>query len=197
MIYSVIGQWLLDGKSPHTELPVLETRRVVKPGDRFTMAIAQVLIGKDAGRVIELIKTPARAFNGAGSAYAIYSSKDARKWHVGQELAIQLGRGQRALGRTPPIASIRRQDVRAMTQDDARDSGFNNVYQYLAVWCEMHDPQVTIFEVVPGVWLGGLKTEFKRGVCWGQDFMLGELYQRPADRYDAWVIRFEGTGAML
>lgn len=182
MICSVIGQWLLDGKSPHTGLPVLETRRVVAPKE--FVALRHVPFGwtLDAGESV--IDEIAIQTNAGGGGYVKYA--------VGKTYAIQPGRGQRALGRTPRVASIRRQDVRTMTQGDAAASGFDNVYQYLAVWCEMHDPQVTILEVVPSVWLGGLKTEFKRGVCWGQnEFMLGELYQRPDDRYDAWVIRFE------
>lgn len=195
MQFSTIGQWLLDGKSPHTGLTVTETRRIVKPGDRFTMAIGQVVIGKDHGRVIELVKTPVQALSKDRPVYAVYSASGARKWHVGQTLAIQPARGQAAIGRTPPIASITRQDVRDMTPEQAVASGFKSLEDYWYVWTAMHDRPLGFQRD----WDLNLTKQhygwFRRQpnqVITSLELLPELMHERPAERYNAWALIFEG-----
>lgn len=189
MQFSVIGKWLIDGVSPHTGLPVLETCRIVAhpklqqqcDGDWFydgAVWSARVWKGYDDTRDY----VPCRDGGIATRAHA--------KYRIGQTYSIQLGRGQKSIGRTPPIESIYRQDVREMTPQQARWRGFTSIEAYLDVWTRMHDPAVLLLEPIPGKggWLGGLKRKWKQGVVW-HDLISG-LCERPAERYDAWVIRF-------
>lgn len=157
MQFSVIGQWLIDGKSPHTGQPVLETCRIVKPGHLDCRT-------------------------SKGDVMYIINADDRIIYQVGKTYAIQPGRGQKSIGRTPPIVSIRRQDVREMTQDDAIARGFSNSCHYLQVWCEMHDPKA----------LTAWRTGFK-DTC-GNFFDVLRAWGK-LERYDAWVLRFAANPA--
>ena len=153
MQFSIIGQWLIDGKSPNTGQPVLETCRIVKP-EHFDW--------KCGDEKIFFVPPYRRGYY--DSPRVVYA--------VGKTYAIQSGRGQKAIGRTPPLASIRRQDVRTMTLDDAVRRGFASVENNLLFWTQMHDPTAN-------------------AICW-RDESFACLRHRPADRYDAWVLTFEG-----
>lgn len=149
MIFQIIGQWVLGGKSPHTGLPVTQTRRLIKDTQGFN---------------------PARG---------VYSSTPAGLhylYEVGKSYAIQLKRGGKAVGRIPPLTSIRKQDVRQMTHEDAIASGFNSVAQYIETWAWMHDRT-------------GLRRARSQGAHRGtQGEFIDWFQQRPAERYTAWVL---------
>lgn len=84
--------------------------------------------------------------------------------------AVQPGRGQKAVGRIR-ITHIRREDVRNISEEDARAEGFTDIDDFLETWCGMHDPSILPF----------FTAMYRRG--W--------LETQPASRYDAWVIAFE------
>lgn len=68
------------------------------------------------------------------------------------------------------ILTIRREDVRNISNDDIRAEGYPHARDFLHVWCAMHDPIL------------------ERGL-WGE----AQLMARPADRYQAWALTFEVT----
>jgi hypothetical protein len=130
MLFLMIGQWLIDGESPHTGEPVNQTRRMVKSGDSpwklgRTNPMHPLILCKvtlDGGRT---------------------------RYEVDKTYAIQLGRGMKAIGRTPPLKAIwQEDDVRDISYANARASGYKCAVHYLfEAWCPMHDPlMVTEFE---------------------------------------------------
>jgi len=114
-------------------------------------------------------------------------------YQVGQCYAIQLGRGQQAIGRTPQLASIQRQDVREMTLQQAIDSGFKGTPEYLMVWTKLHDAPAYNYA----------QCDLLARHCQSEDFNFDYwvriegakwfryLKSRPSERYDAWVLRFD------
>lgn len=170
MQFSVIGQWLIDGKSPHTGQPVLETCRVVKPGQGAWYYFD--------GRI-----------------RSIYTPSHLISYQVGKNYAIQYGRGQKSVGRTPVVERIYRQDVREMTGDDATARGFCSVLDYLQVWVAMHDPRAHSYLMCD---LG--RRDYQDARAWQMDHAneWGQyLRGRAPENFDAWVLRFaapSGTG---
>lgn len=164
MQLNIIGKWLIDGRSPNTGLPVLETRRLAKITHEWDGSIN--------------LKTHETIVNRVGALPSRHTL-----YEVGKTYAIQLGRGKPAIGRTPPIARLRRQDVRDMTHEDAIASGFNSVGHYLETWCAMHDPDA----------LSRWNAPRKRGLEATVGDFMRLVEQRPAEHYDAWVIRFADT----
>ena len=116
------------------------------------------------------------ADTGAGETYHVYIEGVYRNrrplWKVGNTYAVQPGRGQKAVARIR-ILQISKQDVRHITAEEARAEGFNSEVEFFEVWCKMHDPKG--FELLAKPYYGH----------W-MDFL-----HRPAERYTAWVIRFE------
>lgn len=88
-------------------------------------------------------------------------------YQVGKTYAAQPGRGKPAVARIR-IESIARQDVREISAPSARREGFDTWMEFLDVWIAMHDKQMV------NKWEHWIK----------------RLEDRPAERYDAWVIRF-------
>ena len=79
------------------------------------------------------------------------------------------------------ITAIRREDVRNISEADARAEGFESPSDFLATWCTMHD----------SVWA-------KRERCFiapSSDLivkaLLDEMRTRPSTRYTAWALSFE------
>ena len=88
-------------------------------------------------------------------------------YEVGKIYAVQPGRGKPAVARIQ-ITDIRREDVRNISNDDVRAEGYRHVRDFLHVWASMHD------------------STLERGT-WGEH----KLMERPAKRYQAWVLTFE------
>lgn len=84
-------------------------------------------------------------------------------WQVGKDYAIEPHRGVRSVGRYR-VEAIWRQDVRTLTLGQIEAEGFENRYDFLSVWCAMHDKQ------------------FKPIAAHGW----AHLDYRPAERYQAW-----------
>mgnify|MGYP006921307232 CR=1 FL=1 len=93
---------------------------------------------------------------------------------IGKTYAVQRGRGVKAEGRIR-IIDIRREDVRNISETDALAEGFSGHLDFLYTWIGMHDK-------------GYLET-FRYAVDMGRLYEHG-FRERPAARYDAWVIEF-------
>jgi hypothetical protein len=129
-----------------------QTRRLVKPGQELTLVGLWPTTG-----------TP--RYGVTAGLRMIYAE--------GQTYAVQPGRGQKSVARVR-ITNIRREDVRAISETDAKAEGFSSPSQFLRVWCEMHD---------------------KPALYPTDEGMLILVDGRPAARYDAWALTFEVVNA--
>jgi len=84
------------------------------------------------------------------------------------------------------ILDIRHEDVRNISDEDARAEGFFDKHPFLITWTKMHDKRA---------WNAGLKQDFSDGDESGRISHLSAwtswLSQRPERFYDAWVLSFE------
>lgn len=93
--------------------------------------------------------------------------------------AVQPGRGQKAVARIR-ILSIKREDVRVISDEDVEAEGFKSISDFCITWVKMHDKSVTV-PIIPDyntneiIWHG----------------VRNYLLSRPAEYYDAWVLTFE------
>ncbi len=103
-------------------------------------------------------------------------------YQVGKTYAVQPGRGKPAVARIQ-ITDIRREDVRNISDGDAKAEGFDSVPSFYFVWASIHDkayvkaiatlnPADTWIPSIHGPWGAGLS-------------------RRPAALYDAWVLTFK------
>lgn len=102
------------------------------------------------------------------------------KWQVGKTYAVQPGRGKKAIARIR-ITDIRREDVREISDQDIWAEGFKDYVDFWSTWCNMHDSKVDVENLVDG-WQGSSEIG---------ESLYTYLTDRPADRYQAWVIEFE------
>lgn len=94
------------------------------------------------------------------------------RWSVGKTYAVQPGRAKKAVGRIR-ITGIRREDVRDISWDDANAEGFESPLGFLDTWVRMHDKPMAPLD----------------------NWTIPKLPERPAERYQAWVIEFELVSA--
>ena len=107
---------------------------------------------------------------------------------VGKTYAIQPGRGMKAVGRIQ-ITNIRREDVREISFEDAMAEGFTCPLDFLEKWVAIqHDPCGFYFkDGYYHQWRGRVRNW---EVGDGQSVM-DCLMDRPAKRYQAWVLEFQ------
>lgn len=109
-------------------------------------------------------------------------------WHLNQDYAVCPGRGKKQVGRIR-IISIRCEDVRNISVDDARAEGFEGPGEFLNAWCGFYDKRAR-WEFDPqrvDYWIN----TGKRRELVGWDTVLKIISARPAELYQAWVIAFE------
>lgn len=118
------------------------------------------------------------------------------KYQVGKRYAVQPARGKAAVAHIRML-DIYPEDVRTISNEHVKAEGFETRTQFFEVWCSLHDPVVQ-FVNVPGSVYAGLRKEWKQGTCWGGDYdvdgvnpLINGLMTRPANRYQAFVYRFE------
>lgn len=99
-------------------------------------------------------------------------------WEVGKTYAVQPGRGKPAVARIQ-IVNIRREDVREISDADVKAEGFETASDFFMTWCKMHDKGQTL-PIIPDYYTGAIVWQGVRS----------ELQQRPAERYQAWVLIF-------
>jgi len=143
-----------------------QTRRIKKKGEHF-----------EDGRVFTFDICSFKAVDGAGQVGLFNGHKERTRWEVGKTYAVQPARGQPAIGRIR-ITGIREQDVREISDADVRAEGFASKANFLETWTQMHDrlAHVRLLEYqrlgLPHVWENYLQN-------------------RPAERYQAWVLEFQ------
>lgn len=93
--------------------------------------------------------------------------------------AVQPGRGKAAVARIR-ILSIRREDVREISDADVEAEGFQTASDFFIAWVKMHDKSV-ITPIIPDYDTGAIIWQGVRPT----------LATRPAERYQAWVLEFE------
>ncbi len=115
MIFQHTHKWIFD-VSPATGQPKTHTRRIIKRGQKLVQHIGEN--GLDLPVVI--------------------SAAGKRLHYVGQNVAAQPGRTMKGDGKIR-ILDIQQQDVRNITNNDARAEGFYHSLDFLITWCGMHD----------------------------------------------------------
>lgn len=115
----------------------------------------------------------------------VHISTGAVRYRVGSTYAGQPGRGKHAQGRIR-LLSIRHEDVRQISEEDARAEGFENRVDFWRCWMGLHDlallrRPVTLFVV------GHLTYQAQVSIA---EFAMKD---RPAQRYDAWALTFEAV----
>ncbi len=115
MIFQHTHDWIFD-VSPATGQPKTHTRRIVKRGQKLVQHIDED--GLDLPVVI--------------------SAAGVRLHYGGQIVAAQPGRSMKGDGKIR-ILDIQQQDVRNITNNDARAEGFYHSLDFLITWCGMHD----------------------------------------------------------
>lgn len=167
MIFQHTFQAVIEGRKT-------QTRRIVKPGHGC---------GKiAAGTPLEFMPVG----YGWGDIVAVRSKSGRDIYAVGKTYAVQPGRGQKAVARIR-ITSIRREDVRYISEADAIAEGFFDTFAFLWTWTQMHDKPA---------WNANQKTDFsdgdESGITHHPDAWMSWLKgTRPAKCYDAWVLTFE------
>jgi hypothetical protein len=149
-----------------------QTSRIVKHTDVVTW----VKPGELYRHRVEDLPTWDVDVSSMNKAIMCVSCNNRQLWRVGNTYAVQPGRGQKAVARIR-ILQIRLMDVRYISAQDAVDEGFIDIYEFLKVWCKMHDP--VGYKVVKPI--TSLYTVLPRI----------PLLDRPAERYRAWVISFK------
>lgn len=175
MIFQHTYKWIAEA-SPHTRTLKTQTRRLAKPSDYWH----------------------------EGTVYTNTLCKH-KRWATGNTYAVQAGRGLPALWTrtlsdgtllyeteiawsngalfTPlriRVRDIRYTDVRTISDEDALAEGFASRESFLGTWVSMHDKKLFISSARMG------------GFSFSEKLALEEiLATRPAERYQAWVIKFE------
>ncbi len=166
LIFQHTWQWITK-PSPHTGELKTQTSRIAAPEPN-----GESLAG------FEMLSYP------MGMKAVVRGSKDdshwVTKWQVGKTYAVQPGRGEKAIGRIR-ILDIQRIDVRDFTPADVKREGFLSLNHYLLVWSQMHD--AAFHDRYPTTGQISLACE------------QGALMERPAELYDAWVLKFERVTA--
>jgi len=178
MIFQHTHEWIF-APSPHTGELKTQTRRIVKPGQVGLPSLPDYETGIS---------------DGFGSVM-VYEPRKRHIWGTGLEYAVQPGRGQRAIGRIR-ITAIRREDVRQISAEDARAEGFDSRVNFFEAWVSMHDRNMEFYcEAQPTAFDGGCYRYWAgRKDNWQStelDGLIELINERPAKRYDAWVLTFE------
>ena len=131
-----------------------QTRRIVKPGDT----------------TLNYWRNPVkdnRYYEGSIDPIGVVRRGGRDLWMVTRDYAVQPGRTKPAVRRIL-IKSIRREDVRNISDEDVKAEGFTDKFEFMRVWISMHD------------------REIHKQQYWG----LESIKERPAEFYQAWVIEF-------
>lgn len=99
------------------------------------------------------------------------------KWAINHTYAVQPGRGQKTVGHIV-ITGVRAEDVRTISREDAWAEGFTSCAAFLRIWIGIHDMAAT--QRFDEYCQKNTEAE-----------AISYLMARPAERYQAWVLRFE------
>ncbi len=133
-----------------------QTRRIVKP-NHHALNYWRTEIGDDLHI----------GMSGDGTNIGVVQSSGRDMWRVFSDYAVQPGRGKKAIAHIF-LRSIRREDVRLISLEDAQAEGFTDEFEFMRVWLSMHNKPL-------------YKAEY-----WGMKSIL----EHPPERYQAWVLTF-------
>jgi hypothetical protein len=85
------------------------------------------------------------------------------------------------------ILDIWSEDVRQISEEDARDEGFEHRWQFWQTWCEINDPAALRQKMALFV-VGKITDDAKDGI------MQAHMKDRPSNKYDSWAIKFKREG---
>lgn len=156
-----------------------QTRRILKPGDLDLIKRVEGYPLKHLDDNTTIQQLPIEVANTA--TITAVDRAQRRLWYVGQSIAVQPGRGQKAVGRIE-ITAIRREDVRQISEADAIAEGFHDPSDFWYTWLEMHDKS----------WLKTYRYAVDTDYLYEYGF-----YSRPTDRYQAWVLEFKLVSTAL
>lgn len=159
MIFQATHQQVLNGTKT-------QTRRVVKPGECAlvrtpTKPKLQFLFGKYDHYLIDA-ERGRKLRNPEDKIIAVFSAKEFTKWAIGQNYAVQPGRGKKSLGRTPPIKEIRQERLQDITMKDIYAEGtlhwvdrqFVEMYAaFIEMWDSIHGKGPHCWKRDPEVWV--------------------------------------------
>lgn len=167
MIFQHTYEWITQ-PSPHTGQLKTQTRRLVL--DNWDNQQVREVAQYADGRIAWVSRQDCRG------------AKERRmlRWLVGRDYAVQINRGVAAITRIR-ILEIRREDVRHISEADARAEGYASPLGFLFTWTHMHDPD--------GYHLLRESTQLDRWRDAGAWKQL--IFNRPHARYQAWVLTFE------
>lgn len=171
MIFQYTHKWIFE-VSPATGQPKTQTRRLEKSGQKLVQHVGED--GFDLPVVI--------------------SSAGKRLHYGGQIVAAQPGRNMKGDGRIR-IIEIQKQDVRNITNNDARAEGFYHALDFMITWCGMHDIAIGF----PGHYptqTSLISREFFKSVGSGPyaswvDWTDECLMKRPNSHYQAFAYHFK------
>lgn len=157
-----------------------QTRRIVKPHDY----INRWHLNGDDDCTINEILTPRKKPTKYETSRNVYL--------LGKTYAVQPGRGQKAIAHIE-ITDIRHEDVRCISDEDARAEGFDSPLDFLAKWTQMHDRQMQ-FDRDDENWADDGTWNYWANRKWGKAdslVMWSYLAVRPANRFMAWALTFK------
>lgn len=170
------------------------TSRIVKLGDtdtiKWTVALADYTseVSFEASHIVE-VKLPYRVASECEIMRVMNNGRTV--YLVGQDYAVQPGRGQKSVARIR-ITGIERYDVRTITPERAAKEGFSDTLDFLSVWCRMHDDPHMLFSDPNGselVWAIDETLSYWEETP--RETVMEHMLNRPAAKYDAWFLTFE------
>lgn len=121
---------------------------------------------------------------------SVFNARHRLRFATQTERAAQPGRGKCGIA-IIRILEIRREDVREISETDARAEGFPSVMDFLQTWTWIHDPAMHFAfsedDQRYHYWAG-------RQLRWqsGDDAdIYAMICKRPPERYNAWPLTFE------
>lgn len=194
--FAYTWEWLFR-KSPYTNHLKTETRRLVKAGQFLAVSNWWVLSGSPTNEI------GARVIYEVAKTYAIQPGrgKPTIFWDRTTEGKVQTSMDDSWLRFEPDffeqanwkpgrfkLLRLAREDVRSISDEDARREGFRNALHFLEQWSWIHDPGGAFIAFEDGrtfrIWTGR-QTKWQIG---DQSVLRAHLTQRPAALYDAWVL---------
>lgn len=165
MIFQYTWEWVID-VSPHTGKPKTRTSRIKKSNENLRF---------NENDVWNAVVFTNRSTNGGDPV---------NKWQIGGIYAVQPNRGVKQVGRIQ-ICSITEQDVREITEDEAKAEGFASAARFFDTWIAMHDKPLVKKTTE---WFTNRQSPVSHSAA--RDVYELFCADRPAERYQAWVLDF-------
>lgn len=175
-----------------------QTRRLAKPIDQdLTYPVDGFPVQQVSGASIQVLPLPT-----AKTARITAVKRGERyQWQTGKDYAVIPGMYNKSIGRIR-ITDIRREDVRQISEEDARAEGFNNRFEFFGVWMSLTTRKWYRYTDSELVDMDGERDESNRWGYWSGRRNSGWLKRSDTEAYqilhemglemfDAWALTFE------